>query len=59
MAKTFRKHFGRFESWHFHSDCPDWPLGEYIEQIDILPEQDLCLKCLQLNANDPGLKGSL
>ncbi|HEX9443004.1 MAG TPA: hypothetical protein VGA73_02745 [Candidatus Binatia bacterium] len=51
MRTVFRKRQGRFEEWHFHIACPDWPEGSYVEQAAVPPAHELCIDCLGIRNN--------
>lgn len=48
MPDEYRKRAGRFEEWHFHPDCPDWPRADYIHETQIPRPEELCLQCIGL-----------
>jgi len=52
MTRKFRKRFGTLENWHFHANCPDWPLAEYIDQTEKPAEEQLCIRCLILGESE-------
>jgi hypothetical protein len=38
------------EEWHFVQACPNWPEGEYTEQLDTPPVAELCERCVEFSA---------
>jgi hypothetical protein len=48
MATQFRKRFGKLGQWHFHPECLDWPLAEYLERTDLPSQEFLCVECVRL-----------
>lgn len=49
MPKKYRKHFGRFENWHFHTECSSWPEGNYFEEDVPSRPEEICLECIRLH----------
>jgi hypothetical protein len=49
MTKKYRKYIGRFEFWHFHRDCPDWPEGNFTHRSEISPRARICPQCADLD----------
>jgi hypothetical protein len=52
MTKKYRKYIGRFEFWHFHPNCPDWPEGNYTHRSELSPRARICPQCVDLRDED-------
>ena len=53
MARKFRKRFGALQQWHFHPKCPHWPIAEYQKKPEVPRKEEICYRCIILNAKDP------
>jgi hypothetical protein len=44
MAKKYRKRKGTNDTWHFCTNCSNWPTSNY-EETTVRPSYDLCNQC--------------
>lgn len=45
MASTYRRRKGH-DTWHFCSNCSNWPLGIYDERVSKPTTGEFCNECL-------------
>jgi len=45
MAATYRRKKGK-DTWHFCSNCSNWPKADYDERYDKPTSGELCNECL-------------
>lgn len=58
MATKYRKLVGRYEYWHFHTNCPDWPETNYFEENQLADHEEICQRCIELgnrSSSDPNV----
>jgi hypothetical protein len=44
MASTYRKKRG-YDTWHWCSNCSNWPSSDYVEQSQKPMSGELCNEC--------------
>ena len=52
MKMKFRCASIRPQEWHFEQQCPEWPLSEFIDTVDVPPTPQLCPKCVDRKARE-------
>jgi hypothetical protein len=53
MIEVYRKRKDSPDSvWHFNTQCPNWPETDYIQSLELKPEErkHLCPECKRLEA---------
>jgi len=45
MATTHRKRKDGYDTWHFCSNCPNWPTSDYEERYTKPMDGELCNEC--------------
>ena len=51
MASTWRKKKGGSDTWHFCSNCSNWPTSNYDEKTTKPTTGELCNECKAKKAN--------
>lgn len=47
MARKYRKRNGaRYDTWHFCSNCRNWPKRDYAERSTRPTNDELCSQCV-------------
>jgi hypothetical protein len=50
MASTYRRKRGS-DTWHFCSNCSEWPTSDYLEHPSKPSDGELCNQCRGKKAN--------
>jgi hypothetical protein len=45
MAATYRKRRGTYDTWHFCSNCSNWPTSNFEEKTTKPPDGEMCNEC--------------
>lgn len=52
MASTYRRRKSGSDTWHFCSNCPNWPTSNYDEQSGKPTTGELCNICRSKRENN-------
>ena len=52
MASTYRRRKGGYDTWHFCSNCSNWPTSNYDSQSSKPTTGELCNECKSKRSNN-------